>query len=68
VSRCHGRTQRRQLAAGDVQIGAADAAGLDPKQDFAFARRGYWQIFQLKGILLNRRGMVKDSSSHGASA
>jgi hypothetical protein len=51
-----------------MEIGAADAAGLHAKQDFAFARRGYWEVFQLKGILLNRSGMVKDSGSHGASA
>jgi hypothetical protein len=51
-----------------MEIGAADATGLDAKQNVAFARRGYGQVFKVKRILLNRHGVVKDGGSHDASA
>ena len=49
----------RQFAVDDMQIGAADAAGLDPHADLPRARLGF-------GPLLHREPLVDSPQNHGA--
>src|SRR6202012_1125498 len=41
VAGCDSGIRRRQFSCGDVQVGAADAAGFHSEQDFAGARLGH---------------------------
>jgi hypothetical protein len=48
----------RELALRKVKIGAADAAGDDPHQDFALARRGTRFIHETQRIGLDGSGLL----------
>jgi hypothetical protein len=64
VSGCDSVAQRWKLTGGDVEIGAADAAGLDLEQDLARSGFGDGQVFKRQGARGDGGGVVKDGGAH----
>jgi hypothetical protein len=61
---CDSVAQRRQLACGDVEVGAADAAGFDLEEHFAGRGLGDGHIFEDQRARGDGSGMAKDGGSH----
>jgi hypothetical protein len=61
---CERVTQGWELAGGDVEVGAADAAGFDFEEDFAVAGLGDGQVFEAQRAAGDGSGMVEDSGAH----
>ncbi len=59
-----GVAERLQLAGGDVEVGATDAAGFDLKQDLAGARFGDRQVFKDQRARGDGGGVMKDGGTH----
>ncbi len=64
VARCDGVAQRRQFSQGDVEVGAADAAGFDFEEDLAGAGLGDGQVFDAQRVRGDGSGMVEDSGAN----
>ena len=64
VAGCDRIVQGLEFARGDVEIGAADAAGLDFEQHLAGA--GFWdgQVFEDQRARSNGSGMVQNGGAH----
>jgi hypothetical protein len=59
-----GLALRRQFSSGDVQVGAADAAGLHFQQGFARTWIGNGHVFQNEWPVRDGSGMEQDSGAH----
>ncbi len=59
-----GVAQGLELAGGDVQVGAADAAGFDFEEDLAGAWFGDGQVLDGERVGGDGSGMVQDGGAH----
>jgi hypothetical protein len=64
VARGDGSVQRRQFSGGDVQVGAADAAGFDAEQDFAGAWLGNGQVLHRQRARGDGSRLMEDGGAH----
>jgi hypothetical protein len=62
------KLRKREVAFDDVQVGAADSAGLDAQANFTGARDRRGQIQQLERILLDRLRLRETHRLHGSPA
>ena len=62
------RPARRQVALGQVEVGAADAAAADPYPQLAGPRLRHRPVDQLQRTCLDRTGTVDDPRSHRVAA
>jgi hypothetical protein len=58
------RMARRQVALGDVEVGAANAAGLDTDENLTRSRFGVWKLDRAQRIGFDRRGRVYSHRFH----
>ena len=64
VAGCDDFAQGLEFARGDVEIGAADAAGFNLEQHLAGAGLGDGQVFEGQRMRSDGGGMVEDSGAH----
>jgi hypothetical protein len=62
------RAAHRELALHHVQVGPADAAGLDPDAHLARARLGRLPLDRLQGTGLDRARLGEDHRAHGVAS
>jgi hypothetical protein len=64
VTRRDGVVQRRQFSGGDVEVGAADAAGFYLEQNFTRSGSGDGMFFDRERTRGKGRGLMKDGGAH----
>jgi hypothetical protein len=64
MARNDSRMARRQVALGNVEVGAANAAGLDTDENFARARFGLRKLDRAQRIGFDRGGRVYSHRFH----